>query len=91
MPLAARYTRSAVVTAVLVLAAAPASAQGTAEQRSACMGDAFKFCLSDIPRVAAIEACLERNESKLTPACQAEFGPSKKTKLRPEHFGSQTR
>ena len=91
MTLVARNTRSAVVTAALLFAVGPASAQGTREERSACMDDAFKFCLSDIPRVPAIESCLERNEPKLTPACRAEFGPSKKTKLRPEHFSSRTR
>ncbi|MPZ57945.1 MAG: hypothetical protein GEU91_15890 [Rhizobiales bacterium] len=86
MTLVALSARSAVVLAALVLAAAPAAAQGTAEERSACMGDAFRFCLSDIPNVAAIEACLERNERELTPACRAEFQPAKKTRLRPEHF-----
>jgi hypothetical protein len=50
--------------------AAPASAQGTDQQRSACEGDAFKFCSGDIPDESAIEACLRRNQSRLTPACQ---------------------
>ena len=50
------------------------------------MGDAFKFCLSDIPTVSKIEACLEKNEGQLTPACRAEFRPNKKTKMRAEHF-----
>jgi len=50
------------------------------------MGDAFKFCLSDIPTVSKIEACLEKNEPNLTPACRAEFQPDKKTKMRAEHF-----
>lgn len=70
----------------LACAAGAAHAQGTAEQRSACEGDAFKFCFSDIPSVSAIEACLARNEPQLSPACQTEFAPAKKTKLRPEHF-----
>lgn len=77
---------SAALLAALVLAPLSAFAQGTAEERSACMGDAFKFCLSDIPTVSKIEACLEKNESQLTPACRAEFRPNKKTKLRAEHF-----
>jgi hypothetical protein len=77
---------AATAVAALVLAAVPAAAQGTAEERSACMGDAFKFCFSDIPNVPKIEACMERNKSKLTPACRAEFSPSKKTKMRAEHF-----
>jgi len=78
--------RSAALLAALTLAAPPALAQGTAEERSACMGDAFKLCLSDIPAVSKIEACLEKNERQLTPACRAEFQPNKKTKLRAEHF-----
>jgi hypothetical protein len=70
-----------------LVVAAPALAQGTAEERSACMGDAFRFCLSDIPNVAEIEACLIKNESRLSPACRAEFEPAtKRTKLRSEHF-----
>ena len=86
MTYASIVARSVGALAGLVLASATALAQGTAEERSACMGDAFKFCLSDIPNVAAIEACLERNERELTPACRAEFQPSKKTRIRREHF-----
>ena len=68
--------------------ASPAAAQGTAEERSACMGDAFRFCASDIPNVGKIEACLEAKKSELSPACAAEFKPSeaKKTKLQSTHF-----
>jgi hypothetical protein len=61
-------------TAVLatLLATAPAAfAQGTPEQRSACMGDAFKFCSSEIPNVPRITACMKANYSKLSPACRA--------------------
>ena len=64
----------------------PALAQGTAEERSACMGDAFKFCRANIPNVAAIEACLKQNVSILSPACQAEFAPAGSTKLQSNHF-----
>jgi hypothetical protein len=76
----------AALIAASVVTPVPAAAQGTAEERSACMGDAFKFCFSDIPSVSKIEACLEKNEPKLTPACHAEFQPAKKTKMRAEHF-----
>jgi hypothetical protein len=80
--------RPAAVFASLFLFATPAVAQGTAEERSACMGDAFRFCASDIPDVPKIESCLDSNKSKLSSACQAEFQPSqaKKTKLKTEHF-----
>ena len=86
MTLVSLSVRPAALLAAVLLAPLPAAAQGTSEERSACMGDAFKFCLSDIPSVSKIEACLEKNEPKLTPACGAEFKPHKKTKMRAEHF-----
>jgi hypothetical protein len=46
----------------------PASAQGTAQQRTACMGDAFRFCSADIPNVSRIETCLLQNRERLRPA-----------------------
>jgi hypothetical protein len=62
-------------TAVFATALATSSAgfaqQGTPEQRSACMGDAFKFCAAEIPNVPKITACMRANASKLSPACKA--------------------
>lgn len=80
--------RSAAVLASLALLSAPALAQGTSEERSACMGDAFKFCASDIPNVSAIESCLVKNMSKLSKGCQEEFhkAPEGKTQMKAEHF-----
>lgn len=63
-----------------------ANAQGTPQQQSACMGDAFRFCGADIPDVSKIEACLSQNRSDLTPACAAEFPPQGKTRLQRKHF-----
>ena len=78
--------RAAVLLAALAVSG-PALAQGTDDQRSACMNDAFKFCSAAIPDVTAIEACLVKNEAGLTPACRAEFHPAtKKTRMRQEHF-----
>jgi hypothetical protein len=57
------------VAASLALAA-PALAGGTDEQRDACSNDAFKLCSSDIPDEGAIESCLRRNQSRLSPACK---------------------
>jgi hypothetical protein len=85
MTLVSLSARSAIVAALL-LVTAPALAQGTAQERSACMGDAFKFCSADIPNVSAIEACLAKNVRDLSPACRAEFQPASKTKIRREHF-----
>jgi hypothetical protein len=79
--------RSAAALVALALAAAPAAAQGTADQRSSCEGDAFRLCSADIPNVSAIEACLQRHEAQLSPACRAEFHPTtKRTKLHRDHF-----
>ncbi|BAT59486.1 hypothetical protein GJW-30_1_02019 [Variibacter gotjawalensis] len=63
-----------------------AMAQGTSQQRSDCMGDAFSFCASSIPSVSKIEACLKRNVASLSPGCRAEFEPAGKTKLKRRHF-----
>jgi hypothetical protein len=71
----------AVITVLLALGAVPAAAQGTAQQRADCTGDAFRFCLTDIPNVDRIEACLLRNKAQLSPACQRDFAvnpPGKK-------------
>lgn len=57
--------------APLLLAAAPVLAQGTAEQRSACMGDAWRLCKSDFTSVDAITACMKRERDKLGQACRA--------------------
>lgn len=75
-----------IAVATLVVPSATAFAQGTSEQRSACIGDAFRFCGADIPVVNRIEACLSQNRSSLSPACAAEFHPTGRTALRPEHF-----
>ena len=79
-----------VISGILVLAAVfdtvPASAQGTPQQRSACMGDAFRFCSADIPDVSRIEACLLQNRERLQPACQAQFDEAGSSRLKPEHF-----
>ena len=59
------------VLAALVAAPATGFAQGTAEQRAACTGDAFKFCGAHIPNIAAITTCMKANYSKLSPGCKA--------------------
>jgi hypothetical protein len=61
---------TAIVAALLALSA-PGFAQGTPEQRSACMGDAFKYCSGHIPNVSAITTCMKANYSKLSDACKA--------------------
>jgi len=64
----------------------PASAQGTAAQQTACMGDAFRFCSADIPNVSRIETCLLQNRDRLRPACQAQFDNGGNSRLQAEHL-----
>lgn len=81
--------RFLMISAMLaVFGAAPATAQGTAQERSDCMGDAFKFCSGDIPFVEEIESCLQANMARLSSACRKEFAssPTNNTKLTEEHF-----
>jgi hypothetical protein len=69
-----KFRNAVLLTAILAtLVASPSVslAQGTSEQRSACMGDAFKFCSAEIPNVPKITACMKANYSKLSPACKA--------------------
>lgn len=82
--------RSAVLLTALAALPAPTLAQGTADQRSACIGDAFSFCGADIPVVTKIEACLIKKMSELSPGCRDEFHkpPEGRTNLKPEHFKS---
>lgn len=58
------------LVAASVALSAPARAEGTEEQRSACTDDAFKFCSAHIPDEGAIEGCLRQNQSRLSSACQ---------------------
>jgi hypothetical protein len=64
----------------LDLGPAPASAQGTPEQRQACQPDAMRLCSEFIPDVDAITACMTKNRIKLSTACRVYFVPPKKTK-----------
>ena len=79
-----------IIRSILVLATTaftvPAFAAGTAQQRAACMGDAFRFCRHDIPNVGRIEACLMQNREQLRPACQAQFESAGNSRLQSEHF-----
>ena len=53
--------------------AASAQSQGTSQQRNACMGDAFRFCMTSIPNHKRIEACLRTARRSLSKACYAEI------------------
>jgi uncharacterized membrane protein len=55
---------------VLSAGATPAAAQGTAQQRDACQGDAFRLCSQYIPNSQTTAACLYRAKRQLSPACR---------------------
>ena len=57
-----------------IFAVAPATAQGTAQQRSACMDDAYRLCEAQIPVASDVEMCLRAHMGALSPACRREFG-----------------
>ena len=61
------------ILAVLIGSTSAGLAQGTAEQRAACTGDAFRLCAGEIPNVARITACMKVNFSRLSPGCKAVF------------------
>lgn len=63
--------RTTLIVVALLASSAPGFAQGTAEQRSACTGDAFRYCSAHIPSVSAVTACMKANYSKLSAACKA--------------------
>ena len=45
----------------------------TTDQQSACTGDAFRLCMSAIPDVDRVTACMVANKSRLSPGCRAFF------------------
>ena len=53
-----------------LLAAGPALAQGTAQQRIACGPDAYRLCASEFPSIPAITACMRRERANVSPACR---------------------
>jgi hypothetical protein len=54
----------------LMVAATPAAAQGTPEQRAACEQDAYRFCSQYIPDENRTASCLRRYRVALSPACR---------------------
>jgi hypothetical protein len=68
--------------AASTFALAPAAAQGTADQRQACTGDAFRLCNKFIPDPATTGACLARMRASLSPECRVFFTSPKKAAKR---------
>ena len=59
----------AVLCAVDVLTAVTALAESQ-EERQACLGDAFKYCLMAIPDRNGVFVCLMEHQSQLSTGCQ---------------------
>jgi hypothetical protein len=70
---AAALVAAFVLAAAASAHAAPANYRGSEQDQSACMGDVFRLCFSDIPDERAIVACLIRSKRSLSPACGAVF------------------
>jgi len=68
-----RHAVLGIAVVATLLASSSAFAEPTADQRAACMGDAFRYCSAVIPNVARITSCIRANFSKLTPACKTAF------------------
>lgn len=75
MPNASKALRAAPY-AMMLLLSAPALAQGTAAQRSACTPDVMRLCASDIPDPDRITACLRRHQAEVGATCRTVMGPS---------------
>jgi hypothetical protein len=58
-----------VITASAALC--PFAAAETAEERSACIGDAFRVCWAAIPNRDDVFHCLLDNRTRLQPDCRA--------------------
>jgi hypothetical protein len=54
----------------LAAGAAPAFAQGSAEQRRACAPDAVRLCREFLPNVDKVTACMTAKKAELSDACR---------------------
>ena len=85
----AAYCLSAALGLLVIANATPATAQGTVDQRLACMSDAFRLCAEFIPDSIRIEACLKANRRSLSRDCQREvFGGAPRKSKQLEGFSA---
>jgi hypothetical protein len=62
---------AAILLGAIALAGPAAAAErGTAAQRAACTPDVFRLCMSEIPNVDGIVACLKREKNQLSSGCR---------------------
>ncbi|MCJ2062305.1 3',5'-cyclic-nucleotide phosphodiesterase [Methylobacterium sp. J-088] len=66
--------RSLLLAVSLIAVAAPVSAQapnrGNADLQTNCAGDALAFCAGIDPNSRQMDACFEKNMSKMSPNCR---------------------
>jgi len=63
-----------VIATTLMLGPLTTASQAyTFEQEQMCSGDAMRLCSSEIPDVARITACMERQRDSLSNGCKAVF------------------
>ncbi len=62
-------TKSMAIAVAIVLSSLPASAE-TAEERQACIGDAFRVGWAAIPDRQNVLACLVENRNRLNADCR---------------------
>jgi hypothetical protein len=64
------------------LAVAPASAQGTSRQRSACTDDAYRFCERYVPDADAVASCLKQHVGSVSRGCRQQILGASKARTR---------
>ena len=66
--------RNTLAIALVIIAGSGASAaERTAYEQRACEDDALSLCLSEVPNIDRITACMERNLDRLSPPCRTQF------------------
>jgi hypothetical protein len=69
-----KFSRCTLVVATALMFAMPTPSQAyTFEQEQMCSGDAMRLCISEIPNVERITACMERQRESLSEGCRAVF------------------
>jgi len=65
-----RHAGLAMAFALSLSALSTSSFAFTPEAQQMCTGDAFRLCSAEIPDVARITACMQRQRANLSPGCR---------------------
>ncbi|WP_053080485.1 hypothetical protein [Methylobacterium variabile] len=88
MSLTRAILTAAAGTVALLAPAGPAGAQGTEQQRLACMTDAMTLCAGDVPNTRRIELCLRRNYARISTPCQGVLDAARTAAASPDTMGA---